>query len=136
LITMVLSACSCAEDVADCPSKMCVVAGGWKLTEVYLDDVRDPGDLSQYQLVLRMPSPATEVFSDFNRVQASGVTDEGIWSLENNGEVLRLIPNNDPLFTEDWIIESFSPRVLILVLNRDAGIKQGPGKVRFVLEPI
>jgi hypothetical protein len=49
--------------------------------------------------------------------------------------VLRLIPFNDPLLTEDWIIDRFTPRELVLVINRDTGIKDGPSKIEFVLEP-
>jgi len=30
---------SCSEDIPDCPSRMCIVAGGWQLVEVYVDGV-------------------------------------------------------------------------------------------------
>ena len=126
---------SCSEDLPDCPSRMCIVAGGWQLTEVYVDNVKDNSDLSQYRLMLNMPSPTTATTSAFSRVQPSGETDAGTWSLENNETVLRLIPDNDPLFTEDWIIESMTPRKMVLVINRDTGIKQGPSTIEFVLEP-
>jgi len=134
-VMMLSASFSCTEDIPDCPSKLCVISGGWKLTEVYTDDVKDNSDISQYQLILLMPSPTTETFSNFNRTQPSGNTDAGIWSLTNNETILRLIPDNNPNFTEDWIIESFTPRQLILVINRNTGIKQGPSKIRFVLEP-
>ena len=114
---------------------MCVIAGGWQLTEVYVDDAKDDSDLSQYRLVLGSPVPADATTSDFNRVQPSGATDAGGWSLENNETVLRLVPDNDPTFTEDWIIESMTPRKLVLIINRDTGIKQGPSKIEFILEP-
>lgn len=126
---------SCSEDIPDCPSKMCIVAGGWQLAEVYIDDVQDDTDVSQYRLKLTEPSPTTALTSDFNRTQPSGTTDGGTWSLENNTTILRLIPDNDVARTEDWIIESLTPRQLILVINRDTGIKDGPSKIRFVLEP-
>ncbi|MFZ6013087.1 MAG: hypothetical protein ACOYXT_22280 [Bacteroidota bacterium] len=127
---------SCTEDIPACPSKMCVVAGGWQLTEVYIDDVKDNSDLSLYRLVLIEPAPVTATTSGFTRVQPSGGTDQGSWSIINGESILRLIPNDDPVFTEDWIIETFTPRQLVLVINRDTGIKQGPSKIRFVLEPI
>lgn len=136
LFAMMIAGFSCQEDISDCPNKLCILAGTWRLTEVYYDDVKDVNDISQYRLVLYSPKPATEVKSDFTRIQLSGNSDSGKWTVENNQTILRLIPNNDPLFTEDWIIESFSPRQLILIINRNVSIKQGPGKIRFVLEPL
>jgi hypothetical protein len=126
---------SCSEDIPDCPSRMCVIAGGWILTEVNVDDELYTGDLSQYELVLAMPAPTTATTSSFTRTQTSGSTDDGSWSLENNEKILRLVPDNNPLLTEDWIIESMTPRKMVLVINRDVGIKDGPGKIEFILEP-
>jgi hypothetical protein len=126
---------SCSEDIPECPSKMCILAGKWKLTEVYVDGAKESGDLSKYELSLTMPAPVTATASDFVRVQPSGANDNGVWSVENNGSVLRLMPFNDPLLTEDWIIDRFTPRELVLVINRDTGIKDGPSKIEFVLEP-
>jgi len=125
---------SCSEDIPDCPSKMCLVAGGWQLTSVNIDDAAYDGDLSQYRLNLHMPSPTTATTSDFTRIQASGNTDKGTWSLENNGSILRLDPEGTAP-TEDWIIETLTPRTMVLIINRDVGIKGGPGKIEFVLEP-
>lgn len=130
------SGTSCTEDIPDCPNTMCVMSGGWKLVEVYVDDEPDDSDLSQYRLTLLMPDPTDAVTAIFNRTQPSGTTDDGIWSIENNDTVLRLVPGNEPRYTEDWVIESFTPRQLILVLTRDTGIKDGPSKIRFVLEPL
>lgn len=127
---------SCSEDIPDCPNTMCVMAGGWKLVEVHVDDELQTTDLSQYRLTLFEPNPTSATTSNFDRIQASGTTDDGTWSIENNDTILRLIPGNDTRFTEDWVIESFTPRQLILVLTRDTDIKEGPGKIRFVLEPL
>ncbi|HEY3402534.1 MAG TPA: hypothetical protein VGK59_04045 [Ohtaekwangia sp.] len=126
---------SCSEDIPDCPSRMCIVAGGWKLTEVYVDDEFYTGDLSQYRLTLNMPSPTTATTSSFDRVQPSGSTDEGSWSLQNDETILRLVPDDNTDLTEDWIIESMTPRKMILIINRDVGIKDGPGTIEFILEP-
>lgn len=126
---------SCSEDIPDCPSRMCIVAGGWQLTEVYVDDELYTGDLSQYRLVLNMPSPTTATTSAFSRVQPSGETDAGSWSLQNDESILRLIPDDDVLLTEDWFIESMTPRKMVLIITRDVGIKDGPGKIEFILEP-
>jgi len=126
---------SCSEDIPDCPSKMCVLAGGWKLTQVYTDDVAETSDFSQYRLVLNMPVPNDATTAEFSRTQPSGATDNGTWSLENNGTILRLIPGNNAILTENWIIEYFSPRKLVLLVNRDTDIKQGPAKIEFTLEP-
>jgi hypothetical protein len=135
LLLAAVTSTSCSEDLPDCPSRMCVVAGGWFLTEVHVDDELYTGDLSQYQLILTTPSPTTAISSTFSRIQTSGVTDEGSWSLENNETILRLIPFNNQTLTEDWIIESMTPRKMVLVIIRDVGIKGGPGKIEFVLEP-
>jgi hypothetical protein len=114
---------------------MCVIAGGWILTEVNVDDERYTGDISQYHLRLAMPAPTTASTSSFIRTQTSGSTDEGAWSLENNESILRLVPDNNLTLAEDWIIESMTPRKMVLVINRDVGIKDGPGKIEFILEP-
>lgn len=126
---------SCSEDIPDCPSKMCIIAGEWQLVEVFVDGAKDTEDLSNYRLELIMPAPTTATTSGFTRIQPSGISDDGQWSVENNGTILRLIPDNNPVFTEDWIIESLTPRKMILVINRDTGIKEGPSKIEFVLEP-
>jgi hypothetical protein len=114
---------------------MCIVAGGWQLVEVYVDGELDDSDLSQYRLVLNMPDPTTATTSDFNRIQPSGASDHGTWTLENNETILRLIPDNNTLLTEDWVIDSMTPRQMVLILNRDVTIKQGPSALKFVLEP-
>jgi hypothetical protein len=135
LLLFVFGEMSCGEDIPDCPSKMCVMAGGWKLTEAYVDGVKDTEDLSKYQLVLNIPNPKDAVISDFARVQPSGTQDSGSWSIENKDSILRLIPDNNTTLTEDWQIESFTPRKLVLVITRDLTAKTGPGEIRFVLEP-
>jgi hypothetical protein len=111
------------------------MAGGWKLTAVVVDNVKEASDLSQFRLILSMPNPTSAVTSDFDRTHPSGNADAGTWSIENNETILRLVPDNDPQLTEDWIIESFTPRELVLVMNRDTGIKEGPSIIEFVLEP-
>lgn len=135
LLLFVFGEVSCGEDIPDCPSQMCVMAGGWKLTEAYIDDVKDTEDLSKYQLVLNSPNPKTAIISDFDRIQPSGAQDNGSWSIENNETILRLIPDNNTVFTEDWQIESFTPRKLVLVITRDVSAKGGPAEIRFILEP-
>jgi len=138
LITVVAGSFSfsCSEDIPDCPSKMCIIAGTWQLTEVYVDGAIDTEDLSKYRLTLIMPAPTSATTSDFNRIQPSGISDDGEWSVENNGTILRLVPVAGQVFTEDWIIESLTPRKMILVINRDTGIKDGPSKIQFILQPI
>jgi len=126
---------SCSEDIPDCPSRMCIVAGGWQLVEVLVDNEVYTGNLSQYRLTLNMPDPTTAATSDFSRISVSGVPDDGTWSLENDESVLRLIPAGNTDLTEDWVIESMTPRQMTLVINRDTGIKQGPARIEFVLEP-
>ena len=124
---------SCSPDLPECPNKMCLLSGGWILTEVYVDGVKDNSDLSQYQLIL--DEPATNATSStFDRTQPSGAEDSGSWSTQNNDQVLQLIPSNDPTLTEDYVIESFTLRELVLVMNL-ASNKTGPEQIKFVLEP-
>src|SRR6478735_6288287 len=96
LLLFLFGEMSCGEDIPDCPSQMCVMAGGWKLTEAYVDGVKDAEDLSKYELVLNSPNPKDAIVSDFARVQPSGAQDDGSWSIENKETILRLIPDNDP----------------------------------------
>jgi hypothetical protein len=125
---------SCSEDITDCPSKMCIIAGGWQLTEVYEDGVRNTQiDFSRYRLVLRMPAPATDTTSVFTRVEVSGDSTTGKWSIKNNNKILQLRPESLP--NEKWVIQSLTPRQLVLVITRDTDIKAGPGKIEFILEP-
>jgi len=135
LLLFVIGEFSCGEDLSDCPSQMCVMAGGWKLTEAYVDGVKDTEDLSKYQLVLNFPNPKDAVTSNFSRVQPSGAQDNGSWSIVNKDTILRLIPDNNQTLTEDWQIESFTLRELILVITRDVTAKGGPAEIRFILEP-
>jgi hypothetical protein len=135
LAVVTTASISCSEDIPDCPSKMCVMAGGWKLVEVVVDGEKENTDLTTYNLRLSMPEPASAESGEFARVQLSGNTDSGSWSIENNETILRLVPGNEPLYTEDWVIESFTPRELKLVINRNTGIKQGPSTIEFLLEP-
>ncbi len=123
----------CSSDLPVCPNKMGLLSGGWMLTTVFIDGVQDNTDLTQYRLTLIEPD-ANATASTFNRTQPNGSQDAGAWSTENNDQVLRLIPSNDPLLTEDYVIESFTLRTLVLVINRDSN-KTGPSQIRFVLEP-
>ena len=102
LLIPIFGQVSCGEDIADCPNDMCVISGGWKLTKVFIDGVKDTEDLSKYQLLLNAPSPKDALISDFDRTQPSGTQDSGSWSIENAGDILRLIPDNNTLLTEDW----------------------------------
>ncbi len=135
LLLFMFGQISCGEDIPECPSKMCVISGGWVLVEAYADNVKETQDLSNYRLTLNSPNPTNAVTSGFSRTQPSNAKDNGIWSIQNNQTILRIIPDNNPLLTEDWQIESFTLRQLVLVLTRDTSIKGGPGKIKFVLEP-
>jgi hypothetical protein len=142
LTLLVTTGLSCSEEISDCPSQLCVMAGGWQLIDVEVDDEKTTEDFSQYRLILNDPSPTTATNSIFLRKTSQGLEEEGVWSLANHdpkktvkGATLRLVPEGDASRTEDWVIESFTPRQLILVLTRDTGAKEGPAKIRFVLEP-
>ncbi len=124
---------SCGSDIPDCPTKLCVLAGGWRLVEVYIDGVKDNNsDLSRYRLTLLMPNPTSALTSDFDRVNPSGIPDRGTWQLRNNDSVLALLPEASP--EEQYNIKYFTPRQLVLVIDREEN-KTGPEEYEFVLEP-
>jgi hypothetical protein len=142
LLFLIPTGISCSEEISDCPSQLCVMAGGWQLVDVELDDENTDEDFNRYRLMLNDPSPTTATNSMFQRTNSKGQEETGTWSLANfdpnktvKGATLRLVPDGDVTRTEDWVIESFTPRQLILVLTRDTGVKDGPAKIRFVLEP-
>jgi len=134
---------SCTDTPEDCPSPLCIISGGWRLTEIQLDGETYSGSLEHFELILYAPSQDNESTSTFNRTGITGIHDSGNWSVENinpgsssfNGGILRLVPNGDPDLREDWKIEMLTPRLLILVLERDVTAKEGPALIRFVLEP-
>jgi len=133
LLVFLIAGASCGEDIGDCPNKLCVLSGGWKLVEVYVDGVKDTSsDLSKYRLTLFTPSPTTAVISNFDRTNPSGRQDNGSWELRNLDEVLVLMPDASP--EEQYIIKYFTPRELRLVVERDIN-KTGPEEYEYVLEP-
>lgn len=124
---------SCADDIPDCPSRMCVLANGWKLVAVYVDGQPETEtDLSKYELVLRMPEPVDATTAEFTRTNPSGNRDSGTWRLTNNDDILVLTPDSSP--EEAYIISYFSPRELRLIIQRDID-KTGPEEYEFILEP-
>lgn len=126
----------CSEDLPECPGKMCIISGAWKLTSVFFDDEEDFSDYTNFRLTLNYPQPSDNIISGFERIQPGGEADSGTWSIESDGSVLRLVPANNVLLTEDWVIERFSPRELVLILHRDGGVKEGPSTIRLRLEPM
>jgi hypothetical protein len=127
---------SCTENLPDCPSKMCILTNenGWQLMEVYEDGMKQNIDLSKYKLVLAMPN-ATAAQGTYNRTNTSGSTDTGVWQTENNNEILALLPDNDSARKEPYIINTFSPRELVLIINRESN-KTGAKQLKYVFEPI
>ena len=125
---------SCTENIPDCPSKMCILANenGWQLAEVYQDGIKQTDDFSNYRITLTLPDDkATE--GNFIRFNTSGKEDNGTWKTENLDGVLLLIPDSSP--EEPYIIETFTPRKLVLIINRESN-KVGPLQLNYVFEPI
>lgn len=133
---MIFAGLSCSEDLQECPSKMCIMSGGWKLSMVFIDNVHDAQGIGAYRLILQEPTPSTATEAEYSRQYTNGTNEPGTWSIINNGSVLQLVPYGDAARMEDWIIEEFSPRKLILFIDRDTGIKDGPGSIRLVFEPL
>ncbi|HMJ71301.1 MAG TPA: hypothetical protein VK508_20535 [Cyclobacteriaceae bacterium] len=117
----------CGPDLEDCESKADVLEGVWIVKEVYIDDVpQEPTNYKAYRLNLKKEGA-------YERTQPAGFPDSGSWSLASSQTVLVLAPGVSPE-QENYVIESFDLRELVLVLNRSSS-KAGPSKIRYVLIP-
>jgi hypothetical protein len=117
---------SCGPELQDCNSKGDVLAGAWIVKEVYIDDQEQlAGSYKGYRLKL-------EDGGEYERSQPAGFPDSGSWSLTNGDNTLVLAPSISPV--EDYVIESFDLRELVLTLNRNSS-KAGPSKIKYVLIP-
>jgi hypothetical protein len=111
-------------DAPECPTKEELMLGGWRLVEVRIDGQRDSEDLSNYRLLL----------SDagiYSRVQVTGLEDEGSWGLQPNQRVLVITPSGAPI--EEYVVEEFSLRSMVLFVERSDPGKVGPTEIRFFL---
>lgn len=125
LSLLLLSACG--PELQDCESKADVLEGVWIVKEVYIDDQpQEPTAYKAYRLALKKGG-------EYERTQPAGFPDSGAWSLAISQTVLVLAPVVSPEM-ENYVIESFDLRELVLVLNR-ASSKSGPSKIRYVLVP-
>lgn len=124
---------SCGNDIPDCPSKLCTLAGGWRLVEVRVNGIKDTSiDISKYRLTLHMPQPNTALTADFDRINPSGRQDSGEWELINNNTVLALQPTQSS--QEDYVIDRLTPRQMVLITDL-ADNKTGRDEYQFILEP-
>lgn len=118
---------ACGPDLEDCSTKAVVFEGGWIIKEVYIDDQpQEPTAYRAYRLLLKPDAT-------YERTQPAGFPDSGAWSLTSGETVLSLNPLLSPE-DENYTIESFNLRELVLVLNRNSS-KVGPTKIRYVLIP-
>ncbi len=125
LSLLLLSACG--PDLEDCESKADVMEGVWIVKEVYIDDTpQEPSSYKAYRLNLKKEG-------EYERTQPAGFPDSGSWSLASGQTVLVLAPVVSPE-EENYVIESFDLRELVLVLNRNSS-KEGPSKIRYILIP-
>jgi hypothetical protein len=125
-MTGLLLLMSCGPELQDCNSKGDVLAGAWIVKEVYIDDQAQIAESYKgYRLKL-------EDNGEYERSQPAGFPDSGNWSLANSDKTLVLAPSISP--PEDYVIESFDLRELVLTLNRNSS-KSGPSKIKYVLIP-
>ncbi|MEJ1240346.1 hypothetical protein WBG78_19550 [Chryseolinea sp. T2] len=133
LAALAITGASCGNDIPDCPSKLCTLAGGWRLVEVRVNGVKDASlDISKYRLTLHMPAPNTALIADFDRTNPSGRQDNGEWELINNNTVLALHPQQSS--QENYVIDHLTPRQMILITDL-AEEKTGRDEYEFILEP-
>jgi hypothetical protein len=112
------------QSVPECPEKEELLSGGWQLTLLEINDQPQTGDLSKFKL--RLSETGT-----FTRISTDGFSDDGQWLLTNNGNVLELIPEDNP--SEEYIIDSFTLRKLVLFVDRDNN-KVGPDNIKMYLD--
>jgi len=125
-ISLLVVLLSCGPELKDCNSKADVLAGAWIVKEVYIDDQKQNSEAYKaYRLKL-------EDGGQYERSQPAGFPDAGNWSLDNGETVLILTPSISP--PEDYKIDSFDLRELVLILNRNSS-KAGPSKIKYVLIP-
>lgn len=126
LISLLTVLLSCGPELEDCDSKADVMWGVWIIKEVFIDGQRqEPTSYKAYRLDLRKEG-------DYERTQPSGIPDTGGWSISSGETELILDPNNSP--EENYVLESFTLREMVLVLNRNSS-KEGPSQIRFILIP-
>jgi len=125
---------SCSENIPDCPTKMCVLANRWQLVDAYIDGKKDTEDLSRYKITLIMPSATATEGNFVRKFLLSSTTDgdDGTWKTQNNDQELLLVPSDSP--QETYIISSYTPRQLVLILNRSS-TKTGPSQLKYIFEP-
>ena len=117
---------SCGPGLKDCSSKADVLAGAWIVKEIYIDDQKQNSEAYKaYRLKL-------DDDGEYQRSQPAGFPDSGNWSLDSGETTLILSPSISP--PEDYKIDSFDLRELVLILNRNSS-KAGPSKIKYVLIP-
>jgi hypothetical protein len=112
------------QSVPECPDKEELLSGGWQLTLLEINDQPQTGDISKFKL--RLSETGT-----FTRISIDEFSDDGQWLLTNNGNVLELIPQDQP--SEEYIIDSFTLRKLVLFVDRDNN-KVGPDNIKLYLD--
>jgi hypothetical protein len=116
---------SCVGQLPDCESVEDVMIGAWVIDEVFIDNIKQESEsYAAYRLQL-------EPNGSYLRDQPSGLSDAGSW-LMSSVTTFALQPNISP--EEQYLLESFTLREMVLVLNRNSS-KAGPSVVRYVLKP-
>jgi hypothetical protein len=112
------------QEAPDCPNKEELLEGSWKLVRVEINGQRLSGPLEEFSLVL-------SEFGIYSRIAIDGLSDGGSWSLSDNARLLVIRPDNQPL--EEYLIETFNLRTLVLFVDRDND-KIGPDTIKLFLE--
>lgn len=116
---------SCVGALPDCETVEDVMIGAWIVKEVYIDNIKQESEsYAGYRLQL-------DPNGSYERKQPAGFSDAGNWAVPNATNFV-LQPNISP--EEQYVLESFTLRELVLVLNRNSS-KAGPSVVRYVLIP-
>ncbi len=111
------------QSVPECPTKEEYLSGGWELTSLEINSVKQDDDVSRYRLLLFESG-------NFTRTSLDGYTDAGTWLLTNNEQVVVLTPEGEP--SEEYIIDLLSLRKLVLFVDRDNN-KVGPDNLKLFL---
>lgn len=125
-ILLVIASCGGDDNATECAGNLCPFVGNWQLNAVAVDGTDVPGNYEDYHLNLEEPT-TDPALAAFTRQFPDGQDQSGMWTLENNNDVIVLSTDGDE---EEYIVESVSGNQLVLVLERD-DTKPGPSQIRY-----
>ncbi|HMP99552.1 MAG TPA: hypothetical protein PKC24_07190 [Cyclobacteriaceae bacterium] len=125
-LTLILHNACIFQEAPDCPAKEELLQGPWRLVRVEINGEQLSGGVDEYRLFLNE-------FGVYERIAIDGLSDGGSWTLINDNRILVILPENQP--SEEYLIETFNLRTLVLYVDRDSN-KIGPDTIKLFLERV